>query len=96
MSCVSICKYDDEPKISFASQEAEHQELLRSERVLGALRQAQHSLQQREEELLENCKRLREEVSSLILSHRCAAQVANDPRVSACVALEHDIEERFI
>ena len=95
MSCVSICKYDDEPKISFASQEAEHQELLRSERVLGALRQAQHSLQQREEELLENCKRLREEVS-IFSCHRCAAQVANDPRVSACVALEHDIEERFI
>ena len=69
-------------KRSFGSQESEHQELLRSERVLGALRQAQQSLQQREKELLENCERLRQEV-------------ANDPRVSACVALEHEIEEHL-
>ncbi|CAK9058265.1 unnamed protein product [Durusdinium trenchii] len=59
--------------------ESEHQELLRSERVLAALRQARQSLQQRQEELVEECASLREEV-------------AQDPRVAACVALEHEIE----
>eukprot|EP00913_Durusdinium_trenchii_P013769 g12929.t1 len=54
-------------------------ELLRSERVLAALRQARQSLQQRQEELVEECASLREEV-------------AQDPRVAACVALEHEIE----
>lgn len=61
------------------SWESEHQELLRSERVLSALRQAQQSLQKRQDELSEECDSLR-------------AEVANDPRVAACVALERDIE----
>jgi len=38
--------------IAMLPQESEHQELLRSERVLAALRQAQHSLQQRQVETI--------------------------------------------
>ncbi|CAE7225909.1 unnamed protein product [Symbiodinium sp. CCMP2592] len=63
--------------------ETEQQELLRSERVLQALRQAQASLQQRLDDLLDECHHLREEV------------VENNPVAAACVAVEQEIEALF-
>ncbi|CAE7309776.1 unnamed protein product [Symbiodinium natans] len=61
--------------------ETEQQELLRSERVLQALRQAQTSLRQRLDELCDECRRLRAEV------------IENNPVVASCVVLEQEFEE---
>ncbi|OLP82233.1 hypothetical protein AK812_SmicGene37142 [Symbiodinium microadriaticum] len=63
--------------------ETEQQELLRSERVLQALRQAQASLRQRLDDLLDECHHLREEV------------VENNPVAAACVAVEQEIEALY-